>query len=324
MTEAIVVACVADDAYAMPLAVTLASAAMHLSAGRILEIYVVDGGIEAANKQRIVQSLDPARASITWVPHARAGLDGLPMWGRMSVHTYQRILAADLLPTTKTKAIWLDSDLVVRADLTSLWRLELGGAPLLAAQDMIAPIVSSPLGLQAYRALGFEGHEKYFNAGVMLLDLDRWRRDGIAEKVMTYLRQYRGAVVLWDQDGLNAVLRGRWGELDLRWNQNAAVCGRSFFDAGHLDPAAYRNVRDDPWIIHFSGHLKPWHYPLESPAYASYFEYLDKTAWAGWRPRRTFASALVTKYESSAWRTIAYPAEAWLVRLWRRLTMAAP
>jgi hypothetical protein len=86
---------------------------------------------------------------------------------------------------------------------------------------------------------------------------------------------------------------------------------------------AYRNVRDDPWIIHFSGHLKPWHYPLESPAHASYFEYLDKTAWAGWRPRRTFASTLVTKYESSAWRTIAYPAEAWLVRLWRRLTMAA-
>jgi lipopolysaccharide biosynthesis glycosyltransferase len=321
--ESIVVACVADDAYAMPLAVTLASASSHLDEGRMLDIYVVDAGIEEGNKQRIVRSLDPARASLTWVPHAGARLVGLPVWGRMSIHTYQRILAADLLPATQTKVIWLDSDLVVRADLTKLWRLELSGRTLLAAQDMLAPVVSSPLGLQEYRALGFEGHEKYFNAGVMVLDLDRWRRDRIAEKVIAYLRQHRGNVVLWDQDGLNAVLRDQWGELDLRWNQNAAVCGRPFFDAGYLDPAAYRKVLEDPWIVHFSGNLKPWLYRMKSPAHSLYFEYLDKTAWAGWRPRRTLTSALLEKYESSVWRNVAYPAEAWVMRLWRAFTMAS-
>ena len=321
-TQPIVVACVADDAYAMPLAVTLVSASLNLAAGRRLAIYVVDAGIADDNKQRLLDSLDPARASLTWVPHARPRLAGLPVWGRMSVHTYERILVADLLPATETKAIWLDSDLVVRADLTRLWELELGGMPLLAAQDMLAPIVSSALGLQGYQALGFEGHEKYFNAGVLLLDLDRWRQERIAEQVMAYLHRHGGDVVLWDQDALNVVLRGRCGELDLRWNQNAAVCGRSFFDAGHLDPAAYRDVREDPWIIHFSGSLKPWRYRLRTPAHASYFEYLDKTAWAGWRPRRTLTSMLVERYESAAWRRVVYPAEAWALLLWRRLTMA--
>jgi len=321
-SESIVVACVADDSYAMPLAVTLASASIHLDEGRMLDIYVVDAGIEASNKQRIVRSLDPARASVTWVPHAGDRLAGLPVWGRMSIHTYERILAADLLPTTHTKVIWLDSDLVVLVDLTRLWELGMSGWTLLAAQDMLAPIVSSPLGLRDYGALGFHGDEKYFNAGVMVLDLDRWRKDRIAEKVIAYLRQHRGNVVLWDQDGLNAVLRGQWGELDLRWNQNAAVCGRPFFNAGHLDPAAYRNVLEDPWIVHFSGNLKPWLYRIQSPAHELYFEYLDKTAWAGWRPRRTLTSALLEKYESSAWRTVAYPAEAWVMRLWRAATMA--
>jgi len=322
-TESITVACVADDAYAMPLAVTLTSMLSHLDERRMLNIYVVDAGIGAENKRRILRSLDPARASVTWLPHAGARLAGLPVWGRMSIHTYQRILAADLLPATETKAIWLDSDLVVRTDLAKLWRLELADWTLLAAQDMLAPVVSSPLGLHEYRALGFQGHEKYFNAGVMVLDLDRWRKDKIAEKVIAYLRQHCGDVVLWDQDGLNAVLRGQWGELDLRWNQNAGVCGRPFFNAGHLDPAAYRNVLEDPWIVHFSGNLKPWLYPVKSPAHALYFEYLDKTAWAGWRPRRTLTSALLEKYESSAWRNVAYPAEAWVMKLWRAFTMAS-
>jgi len=320
--QSIVVACVADDAYAMPLAVTLASASSHLDEGRMLDIYVVDAGIDVGNKQRIVRSLDPARASVTWVPHAGARLAGLPVWGRMSIHTYERILAADLLPANHTKVIWLDSDLVVRADLTKLWGLEMSGWTLLAAQDMLAPFVSSPLGLNDYRALGFQGHEKYFNAGVMVIDLDRWRRDGIAEKVMAYLRQHRGNVVLWDQHGLNAVLRGQWGELDLCWNQNAAVCGRPFFDASHLDPTAYRNALEDPWIVHFNGGMKPWLYRIQSPAHTLYFEYLDRTAWAGWRPRRTLMSKLLEKYESSVWRKIAYPAEASVLRLWRAFTMA--
>ena len=319
--ESIVVACVADDAYAMPLAVTLASASIHLDEDRMLEIYVVDAGIETDNKQRIVRSLDPALVSVTWVPHAGARLAGLPVWGRMSIHTYERILAADLLPAIHKKVIWLDSDLVVRADLTKLWELKMSGWTLLAAQDMLAPIVSSPLGLKEYSALGFQGHEKYFNAGVMVIDLDRWRKDRIAEKVIGYLRQHRGNVLLWDQDGLNAVLRGQWRELDLRWNHNAAVCGRPFFDAGHLDPAAYRNALEDPWIVHFNGVLKPWLYRIHSPAHALYFEYLDKTAWAGWRPRRTLTGALLEKYESSVWRNVAYPAEASLLRLWRTFTM---
>jgi lipopolysaccharide biosynthesis glycosyltransferase len=128
---------------------------------------------------------------------------------------------------------------------------------------------------------------------------------------------------LWDQDGLNAVLHRQWGELDLRWNQNAAVCGKPFFKARHLDPEAYRHAVEDPWIIHFNGRVKPWLYSIENPAHALYFEYLDKTAWAGWRPRRTLRSALLEKYESSVWRSAVYPAEAWAMRFWRKFSMTS-
>lgn len=319
-SEPIAVACVADDAYALPLAVTLLSAMSNLDRERRLAIYVIDAGISDQNKQAILRSLDAKRASVTWVPHAAARLNDLPMWGRMSLHTYERILTAELLPATVSKVIWLDSDLVVKADLSALWQLDMSGKALLAAQDILVPFVSSSLGIKRYRELGFTGQEKYFNAGVMVLDLDRWRAQGFGEKTMAYLREHRDDVILWDQDGLNVVLRADWGELDPRWNHNAGVCGRSFFKARHLTPAAYREVVDHPWIVHFSGALKPWIVESATASCAQFFEYVDKTAWAGWRPRKTLRGALVARYGASSWRDLVYPVEERGLRLWRALT----
>jgi len=305
-SDPIAIACVADDSYALPLAVTLVSATTALAPDCPLAIYIVDAGIDERNKQRILASLDSTRVSVTWIPHAGSRLAGLPVWGRMSLHTYERVLVAELLPAGLSKIIWLDSDLIVKADLMALWRIDLSDCALLAARDTLVPFVSSSLGIRQYRALGFDGTEKYFNAGVMVIDLDRWRRDGIANKAIVYLNQHRRDVILWDQDALNVVLRGQWGELDPRWNHNAGVCGRPLVA--------------EPWIVHFSGVLKPWIFRSDRPSCTDFFRYVDATAWAGWRPRKTWANTLLARYGASTWRNLIYPGEEWGFRLWRALT----
>lgn len=312
----IVITCATDSNYVTPLAVMLQSVLTNLSAERKAAIYIMDGGVDAESRGQVVRDLPPGRATVEWMTVDQAVYSGVPLWGRMPVATYYKLAIADTLPADVHKAIWLDCDLLVTTDLASLWDADLNGSHLRAAQDSIVPLVSSPFGVAAYRALGIPRDAKYFNAGVMVLDLDRWRADGIPQQVLDYLRRFRDSVYFWDQEGLNAVLAGKWEELDPRWNYNASIprARRAREGKGSVQ------ANQQPWIIHWAGYLKPWRYPGRDPERLLYFQYLDMTSWAGWRPPRTIVSKLIERYELSGLRARVYPAEQWGLRLLRQLS----
>ena len=305
--EPIVVACAADHRYACPLTVMLRSLVAHLSPDRTLTVYVVDGGIRPHDKRRVASSLSPDRGTVHWVSPERACFLGLPLWGRMPIATYDKLLVLELLPENVGKALWLDCDLLVLADVARLWDLSLGQHHALAVQDAIVPYVSSRFGVARYQEAGLDPRAKYFNAGVMLLNLDLLRRDDIVGQALAYLRRYRDHVYFWDQEGLNAVLASRWGELDARWNWNASVGTRT-------------RTAEVGWMVHFSGTLKPWHYRGRGRHHALFYQYLDQTMWAGWRPPLNWRGAAIAQYEASRLRRAVYPLEQWWMRLQRRLT----
>lgn len=311
--ERVVITCATDAHYVTPLAVMLRSVLTNLSKDRQAAIYIMDGGVDQERKEKLGRSLPSGRATVQWMPVNPEVYSGAPLWGRMPVSTYYKLAVADTLPADVHKAIWLDCDLVVTTDLAQLWNGDLNDDHVRAAQDSIVPLVSSPFGIAAYQSLGIPADAKYFNAGVMLLDLDRWRADRVSQRVLDYLRRFGDSVFFWDQEGLNAVLAGKWGELDPRWNCNASVPPRRRVrrTAGASEP---------PWIIHWAGYLKPWRYPGKDPEKLRYFEFLDMTAWAGWRPRRTIVSKLIERYEVSGVRDRVYPVEQWGMRLLRRLS----
>ena len=58
----------------------------------------------------------------------------------------------------------------------------------------------------------------YFNSGVLVINLTRWRKENVGDRVIEYLRKYQPYVQLEDQEGLNAVLANDWGKLDPKWN----------------------------------------------------------------------------------------------------------
>ena len=317
--EPIVIACATDSNYLKPLAVMLRSVLINLRANRTATIYIVDGGLEAGSREQLVRALPPGRATVEWMTVDPAVYSGVPLWGRMPVSTYYKLAVVDALPASVNKAIWLDCDLLVTADLASLWDVDLNGSHLRAAQDSIVPLVSSTFGVAAYRALGIPRDAKYFNAGVMVLDVDRWRADAIPQRVIDYLRQFHDSVYFWDQEGLNAVLAGKWDEIDPRWNCNASI-PRARRARLHVAGRNSTQANQQPWIIHWAGNLKPWKYPGRDPDRLLYFKYLDMTPWAGWRPRRTLVSKLIERYEVSGMRARVYPAEQWGMRLLRRLS----
>lgn len=301
--QPLTIVCAADDKYAMPLTVTMRSVIENLKSDRQVILFVIDGGITKANKQKIISSLtiEQVKLEIHWVkPHAEL-LANMKISGHVTVATYFRLLIPDLLPNQFNKAIYLDGDLVVTEDLGKLWNIELGDNHVLAAQDISVPYVSSPAGLANYQELGIPADYKYFNAGVLLINLEKWRSDNVSTKAIEYLEQNQEHIRWWDQDGLNAVLAGKWGQLDSKWNFMLLpeLYNSSLWQDSNLLLQNSSNGSKNFYILHFASASKPWKYSCKSPAKSLFFDYLDRTKWSGWRPQESF---MYKMYRSWLWK----------------------
>lgn len=233
-------------------------------------------------------------------------MSGLPAAGGMNVSTYFRLLIGEALPSSLSKVIWIDADLLVVHDIAELHLLDPDSHPVLAVQDMVIPYVSCPLGVPGWRELGLRADQPLFNAGLMVVNLDLWRAERIGWRAFEYLARNAGAVALHDQEALNAVLAGRWLPLDQRWNCIASVAGRRFHDSGRSP--ADRRLSRDAWIYHFAGDWKPWTLPYGRHPYGLFYQVLDETPWAGWRPTASLGNRLRATYHEHL-RDFLYPLE---------------
>lgn len=297
------IAAASDENYAMPLAVTVRSLLSTLSHGTSVRLYIIDGGISPDSKDRLARSWRDPRLTVDWLEPDLGRIDGFPVSNHVTRTAYARILLPFLLPETLDRVIYLDSDLLIRRDVSPLWDEPFQGAAALAIADVAAPKIDAELSLDNfqdcrpllgaarpvpnYRELGLSPHAPYFNSGVLCIDLDVWRRDKIAEQALDCLDRYREHVLWWDQYALNVVLHGRWRPIDCRWNQGSHIYRYPApigpFTAGENDA-----LRRDPWIVHFTSGHKPWQWESTHPFKRQFLRTVDQTAWKGWRPEAPY------------------------------------
>ncbi|ARV57710.1 glycosyl transferase [Nostocales cyanobacterium HT-58-2] len=284
--QPIVLVCAADNNYAMPLAVTVRSVVANLKKNNKVALYVLDGGITEANKRRISKSLNEEQVSISWVQPDDTVLENLVLTRHLTLTCYYRLLITELLPREYHKAIYLDTDMVVTGDLAELWAIDMGDNYALAVQDDVELYIGMSEGLRNYREMGISPDYKYFNSGLLVINLDKWRVEDIGSKVIQCIRQNK-EYVRNDQDGLNAVLAGKWGELHPKWNQMPKVHQYSSWKDSHFAEDIYNELLHNPCIIHFTNSPKPWYAGLRAecthPQKHLFFQYLDMTDWSGWR-----------------------------------------
>jgi lipopolysaccharide biosynthesis glycosyltransferase len=310
VTKHVAVACAANAAYAVPLAVMLRSAAKNLGDGYRLTAFVINDGLSEANRELISESLPP-NAGVSWMEPPRKSLDRVPLWGRMPITTYYKMCIAEVLPEAIDRVVWLDCDMLVLDDITSLSQTP--SLHTIAVQDSIVPTIGSRYGVAAAHELGLDETLPYFNAGMMVIDTESWRNDRIFNRALDYLRRFGKRVYFWDQEALNAVLAGKWKAASREWNWSPLT--------RYTDP----NGRSDgeeaiPSIIHFSGSVKPWTICNRATFTELWLSYLDETPWKHWRPPRTVKGRLLSWYSDSRLRHVTYPAERWGMQITRRMT----
>jgi lipopolysaccharide biosynthesis glycosyltransferase len=200
--------------------------------------------------------------------------DELPVYGHVSKLTYARLHIPKVAAPSTKRVLYIDADTMIRKSLTPLWEVDwLGGFPIAAVHEAGTSAVSMPCGVFNWKELGLPPYSPYFNAGVLLLDIDAIRKSGEFEKVIEYMIQHQRKVISWDQGGLNAIFANNWGKIPSRYNWSTSL-NRPALRRQHL--AAQERDPNDAAIVHFagSGMCKPWHVNCLSPFREEYREHM--------------------------------------------------
>jgi lipopolysaccharide biosynthesis glycosyltransferase len=172
---------------------------------------------------------------------------------------YYRLLAPLLLPEIE-RIVYLDCDIIVRNDISPLYNTALSESELIAAAldtPMLGQAFSELSILGGYiRSLGIAKPEEYFNSGVMLMDLEKFRRSELVPQMLDYAQKHNCKFV--DQDVLNFYCQKRTHLLSTVWNKQHCWQDNSFLRLAPI--AAYEDYLgsvSDANILHFAG-TKPW------------------------------------------------------------------
>lgn len=269
------VACAAEGAEYVAHSAAMLHSVLARHRGHDVHVHYMHGpDISADDERQLAGMVEREGGSITFLRVEDSDIEGLPTVGFTRKATWYRIFLPELLPSVD-RILYLDSDLIVVDSIAPLWDLDLGGHWIGAVTNVFQPNhVHRP------EELGLAGPEVYFNAGVLLMNLDEMRRDGRTEALLRYGVTNARKLEWRDQDALNVVLGERRLGLHPRWNlMNSFYLFRR--NARGFGRRALRQAFRDPAIRHFEGPdaLKPWHPDCEQKLRDLYMEHRRGTPW---------------------------------------------
>lgn len=274
-TRAIDVVLSGDRRVLWGLAVTGRSALESTSAK--LNIHILETGFSDRDKNDLVRSWQhPMCGSISFYNVPSADLRKFRSTRYLkSKSAYSRYFLS-MLPSEAQRCIYLDADLLVLRDLAESRDLS-PNAVVAAVPDVSVRTREAWPELRARLKLVDE--LRYFNSGVLIINLEAWRDQQIESKLIKTSIEKFDILDSQDQDALNIVLHDKVDLIDVSWNVSQYE----------------RPMPMDGNIVHLIGSVKPWHARYsrkQSDPYftnhvsRTFYDILDRTAYAGRRPVR--------------------------------------
>ena len=276
MNSQISIVFASDDNYAQHIAVVIASI-MAKTKEKVC-FYVINDNISKDKIEKLRDTADTFKAKIEFISVPEDKFSNVYLSGHVSKAAYFRLALTDILPNDIEKVIYLDVDLLVYDDIKKMWQIDLKNLPLAAVPDY--GIMASPrLCKQKADAIGLPVGEKYFNSGVLVVNLKEWRKEDYTKQILEIINNNQ--FPHHDQDALNKLFMHKWQALDLRWNIIPPVF--NLFSKILLNSNFRKNAitaRKNPGIIHYAGRYKPWEFTLHNGFNDKYYQYLQLTSFA--------------------------------------------
>lgn len=200
-------------------------------------------------------------------------LQGLKVSDRFRESIYYRFLLPDLFPDEE-KMLYMDCDILVNDSLQELWRTDIEGYTCAVVEDQEADDITLQNRIGVYGT-------PYFNSGVLLVNMDYWRKHNVACRLVEFIRQHPEKCLFPDQDALNVVLHGTVKYLPYGYNFQDLWYTRDY-QWIRLHASKFKEVerwKEHPVVVHFAGGGKPWKKDCNHPFTAYYLECLAKTKW---------------------------------------------
>jgi lipopolysaccharide biosynthesis glycosyltransferase len=267
------IVCATDGNYLPHCVIMLQTLASHQSDPADLRVYLIIDNVSQEQFENCIPYLYSIIPNLSWLKADPDKVSEFPVNGHATVATYFRLLLPGLLPEECKRAIFIDSDTVVNSSLDRLWQMPLQGKALAAALE------HKP----SCRDHGYR-HGHYFNAGVMLVDLERWRKADVLGLGASFAKANPHRLRHWDQDVLNHVFKDNWLPIGERWNACPHLFG--LMPEYSLTPEdlteSEKEAIHDPAIVHFAGPgpVKPWNARCKHPLRHLYLQPRSKTPWA--------------------------------------------
>lgn len=278
MKEQIHIALNIDSNYVKHCAVTLASL-FDNNKEECFVVHILENGLTHEHKELLQSIAAKANSEVMFYEPEASLLSGLSIRKfskRISMATYYRCLLSEIIPQEVDKLLYLDCDIVIMDSIRPLWELSLEGVGVAAVEDVGYDEA------QRYDILKYPKEDSYFNAGMLLINMDYWRRHDMAHACINYFNTYPERILFNDQDLLNSILHKDKLLIDLKWN----VQDGFYRNKGAMTETwknKYAHALKHPVILHYTNR-KPWEYDSQHPLRHVYTQYIDLTPWKGWRP----------------------------------------
>ncbi len=315
---------VSNEGYARHLGVSICSLFDSNADEERLEVFILDTGITTDSREKLTQIARSFGRTLTFIQlkdleeRFAVRLDT----GRFDVSTMGRLFAADLLPAGVRRVLYLDCDTVVLKPLRRLWETGLGkadgagtgsagtgsagtdsagtdsagtdsagtdrtaGTGTAGTGYVMAAVQEPTIYEEVKEYLGMRKEDPYFNAGVLLIDLKRWRTERLTDKVISYYAEIAEQSLFNDQDALNGLLKGRIRTLSPRWNFFTNYRYFRYDTLCRMQPAyrripekVFRKAKRSPAVIHYAGDERPWRAGALNYYGKAYERYLAMTPW---------------------------------------------
>jgi len=250
-----------------------------------INFYILNDSISDLNMQKMQQVCDTYHRSLIPVDTKvilQRLLDLKVAPFKNTYTTYFKLMALKGLDVPNGRIFQLDGDTVINGSLMELIDMDLTDSILAATYDCT---------MNKYKSLiDIPETDKYYNGGVLLINLDMWKSEHCEELIVEHLKNVRHGYYTVDQDILNVLFRSKFKYLDLKYNFNSGfyIYGiKESLKMYGLKPAYYNTVEEiqkayeNPVIYHCMGAMtgRPWEKDSIHPQNAIFDRYLALSPW---------------------------------------------
>ena len=241
-----------DKNYVVPTYVAIHSLVRHTDKDTLdnIDIYILCSGVDTESRDYF----NNLGVNIKFVDVEMEKLNLNRELDYISMATYYRLMIPDIL-VDYDRCLYLDSDLIVRDDITNLLLHPIKDYTIMGVKNYFSQEVFHEFYEQRCKECSIDTLDTYVNAGVLLVNLDRVRVTDTYSKMLDDLRINHYAYN--DQDIINKYCYGRIGLMSVKYNFMVSYLKRIEKISEVLNESVL-DVAHDPVIVHYASRKKPW------------------------------------------------------------------